>query len=118
MSSRSVLVGLGVAVVTFGLLAVAVIELVVTDPGAGILGVGAGLFGGIVAGVAVGVGYDRVGPTARVGLETVAVFGYALVAVGAVVYTGVGVGTWAAVAASGAVAVVYLFVALVGRTSA
>lgn len=115
MRARRTVTAGGVAVVAFGLVAVAVIETVAVDPVAGILGVLAGVVAGLATAVAVMLGDGRLHTGSRTVVESIAVFGYALVAVGAVVYTGVEIDTLVAVAVSGLLALGYGVWSWIGR---
>lgn len=108
MNLRPVVVGLGLGVVTFGLVTVGVIEVVRVAPVAGILGVIAGGVGAVAVAVGGGLLYRRLDPTGQSLFETIAAFGYALVAVGVAVYLGARVDTTVAVAAAAVAAVFYL----------
>lgn len=85
---RSLVLAAGVAVTAFVLFAVAVIEIVRVDPGAGILGVGVGAVAAAVAFAAIAT-RPRAALGPRGPIETIAGFGWALVLLFALSYVNV-----------------------------
>lgn len=113
MALRYPLVAGGVGLTTFGLVAVAVIELVEVDPGAGILGVGLGALAGMLAFVLVFMRLDTVTRPVGLALHALAAFGYAVLGVLFVSYANVG-GLRPAITATTAVLAGVVVAVLVG----
>jgi|AntRauTorcE11898_2_1112593.scaffolds.fasta_scaffold12754_2 peptidoglycan/LPS O-acetylase OafA/YrhL len=109
MILHRLLVAAGSAVVAFGVVAVAIIELLgpQADVGAGIVGVGAGALAGILAFVAVALLVEELQGPVRWAIDAVGALGLTLVFVGAFVYVDVvSLETTTALAVGGLAAIV------------
>jgi hypothetical protein len=90
MNLQRIVLGAGVGLTTFGLVAVIVIEAIQVDPVAGIAGVILGALFAVGAFGAVVLTYERASPTIRRDIVAVAAFGYTALLVLGLSYVNLG----------------------------